>query len=127
MQYLLDTHTFLWFINGDKQLSSKARSYIENLNNDIYISIASFWEMAIKLNLGKLDLEMSFKELYVEVDKNGFFLLPITFDHTNKLTNLSLQHRDPFDRIIICQALVDNLIIIGRDSNFHRYKIKQIW
>lgn len=96
MQYLLDTHTFLWFINGDKQLSSKARSYIENLNNDIYISIASFWEMAIKLNLGKLDLEMSFKELYVEVDKNGFFLLPITFDHTNKLTNLSLQHRDPF-------------------------------
>lgn len=82
MQYLLDTHTFLWFINGDKQLSNKARYYIENSNNEIYISIASFWEMAIKLNLGKLELEMSFKELYVEVDKNGFILLPITFDHT---------------------------------------------
>jgi len=78
MQYLLDTHTFLWFINGDAQLSDKAQTIIENPIHERYISIASFWEMAIKRNLGKLELDMSFKNLYQELDKNGFSLLPIT-------------------------------------------------
>lgn len=127
MQYLLDTHTFLWFLNGDDQLSNKARICIENPHNDCYISIASFWEIAIKISLKKLILEMSFKELYNESDKNGFSLLPITFNHTSKLASLKFYHRDPFDRIIICQALIDNLTIIGKDSSFEEYGIKQVW
>ena len=127
MQYLLDTHAFLWFINGDTQLSDKTRTIIENPIHDRYVSIASFWEMAIKLSLGKLKLEMSFRELYREIDKNGFNLLPITIAHTEKIVSLDLHHRDPFDRMLICQALMDKLTIISADSQFHNYKVKQVW
>lgn len=125
MQYLLDTHAFLWFINGDTQLSDKARTLIENPDNDRYISIASFWEMAIKLSLGKLELDMSFKDLVREVDKNGFNLLPITAAHTEKIISLDLHHRDPFDRMLICQALADKLTIITADSQFQNYKLSK--
>ena len=127
MQYLLDTHAFLWFVNGDSQLSDKARLIIEDPMNERYVSIASFWEMAIKLKLGKLALDMSFKELYKEVRKNGFNLLPITIAHTEKTLILDLHHRDPFDRILISQAMVDKLTIITADTKFHHYKVKQTW
>ena len=127
MQYLLDTHAFLWFINGDPLLSNKARAVIENPAHDRYVSTASFWEMAIKLNLGKLKLDMSFRDLYREVDKNGFSLLPITIAHTEKIVSLNLYHRDPFDRMLIGQAMIDKLTIISADSKFHNYKIKHIW
>lgn len=83
--------------------------------------------MAIKLNLNKLEIDMSFKSLFKELDKNGFSLLPVTFYHTNKLISLELHHRDPFDRIIICQALVDKLTIIGKDAYFKNYKVNQVW
>lgn len=126
MQYLLDTRAFLWFINGDAQLSDNARTLIENPINERYVSIASFWEMAIKLKLGKLELDMSFKELYQEMDRNGFNLLPITVAHTEKTVALDLHHRDPFDRMLICQAMIDKLIIITADSQFHHYEVKQI-
>ena len=108
MQYLLDTYAFLWFINGDTQLSDNARALIESPFNERFVSIASFWEMAIKLNLGKLELDMSFKDLYRELDKNGFCLLPITAAHMEKNVTLDLHHRDPFDRMLICQAVVYN-------------------
>ncbi len=127
MQYLLDTHAFLWFINGDSQLSHNARSLIENPKNERYVSIASLWEMAIKLKLGKLELDMSFKDLYREIDKNGFNLLPITAAHTEKTVTLDLHHRDPFDRMLICQAIVDKLIIVTADSQFRNYEVKQMW
>ena len=127
MQYLLDTHVFLWFINGDTQLSDSAKALIENPENEHYVSIASFWEMAIKLKLGKLNLDMSFKDLYREMNKNGFNLLPITAAHTEKTVTLDLHHRDPFDRMLICQALVDKLIIVTADSQFRNYKVKQVW
>lgn len=83
--------------------------------------------MAIKLNLGKLELDMTFKELYREVEKNGFNLLPITPAHTEKLIALDIHHRDPFDRMLICQAMVDKLTIITADSQFQNYKVKQVW
>lgn len=127
MQYLLDTHSFLWFINGDNLLSDKARHHIENPNNDRFISIASFWEIAIKLNLNKLQLDMSFHDLYREAEKNGFDILSITIAHTEKIRELDLNHRDPFDRMIISQAIVDKLTIIGKDPNFQKYPIKELW
>lgn len=127
MQYLLDTHAFLWFINGDTQLSNNARVLIEDPIMERYVSIASFWEMAIKLKLGKLELDMSFKDLYDEIDNNGFGILPITALHTEKTATLDLHHRDPFDRMLICQAMVDDLVIITADPQFHNYEVKHIW
>ncbi len=128
MEYLLDTHTFLWFINGDEQLSQKAKDAITSPDAIKYISIISFWEIAIKVNLGKLKLDMAFEDLRKQVTINGFELLPLTFEHTIELTNLDLHHRDPFDRIIICQALVEKFPIISKDGNFGKYdRLKLLW
>jgi len=126
MDYLLDTHTFLWFINGDPELSKNARNIIEN-GSSKYISIATFWEIAIKINIGKLELDMPFAELKFHAAKNGFESLPITFEHTNQLLNLPFHHKGPFDRIIISQAYCDNLIVIGRDINFEKYGVALAW
>lgn len=127
MKYLLDTHAFLWFINGDSKISLKARSAIERPGNIKYISIASFWEIAIKLSIGKLELDMPFLELKSHIMNNGFEILPLLFEHTFELTKMNLFHKDPFDRIIIAQAVIEKLIIIGKDSNFGRYDIKMLW
>jgi len=104
MNFLLDTHTFLWFINGDSEISKEAKEIIESPNNTKFVSIASFWEIAIKISIGKLHLEMPFQELETHTSKNGFQLLPITFQHTQQLINLPFHHKDPFDRILIAQA-----------------------
>jgi len=128
MEYLLDTHTFLWFINGDAQLSKKAREAILDPDAIKYISIASFWEIAIKLNLGKLSLDIPYIDLRHHVAGNGFNILPITFTHTAELTSLDLHHRDPFDRIIIAQALSERQILVSKDANFEKYsQLKMLW
>lgn len=128
MEYLLDTHTFLWFINGDAQLSKKAMEAIVDPDAIRYISIASFWEIAIKVNLGKLSLDMPYIDLRQQVTDNGFEILPITFSHTAELISLDLHHRDPFDRIIIAQALSERLILISKDGNFEKYgQLKLLW
>ena len=128
MEYLLDTHSFLWFINGDEQLSEKAKAAIIDSGAAKYISIASFWEIAIKVNLKKLHIEMPFQGLLQQVILNGFEVLPITFEHTTKLVTLELHHRDPFDRIIISQAQSDHLILISKDENFSKYdSLKLLW
>lgn len=128
MEYLLDTHTFLWFINGDTQLSKKAREAIVDPDAIKYISIASFWEIAIKVNLGKLSLDMPYVDLRQQVTDNGFEILPITFSHTTELISLDLHHRDPFDRIIIAQAIIERLVLISKDGNFEKYgQLKLLW
>lgn len=128
MEYLLDTHSFLWFINGDEQLSRKAQNAIADPDAIKYISIASFWEIAIKLNLGKLSLDMAYPDLRQQVITNGFEILPITFEHTIELAGLDLHHRDPFDRIIIAQALCENLVVISKDGNFSKYnRLQLLW
>ena len=127
MKYLLDTHAFLWFINGSIELSPKAKSIIQNPKNAIFLSIASFWEIAIKLNIGKLAIDMPFEEMKKEADKNDFQILPIQYEDTHLLTTLELYHKDPFDRILISQAIQNNLVIITRDSNFDAYPVRIIW
>jgi len=128
MEYLLDTHSFLWFINGDDQISQKAKNAITDPEAIKYISIASFWEIAIKVNLKKLSIDMAYMDLRQQLIDNGFEILPITFEHTAVLVNIELHHRDPFDRIIIAQALSDQLIVIGKDENFHKYNgLKLLW
>jgi PIN domain nuclease of toxin-antitoxin system len=124
---LLDTHTLIWFINGDTELSKKARELIEADNSINFISIASLWEIAIKVSLGKLQLNTSFEEINRQIEINGFQWLPITFDHTLILSKLPFHHRDPFDRMIIAQSIANNLTIISRDSNFKNYEINVFW
>ena len=128
MRYQLDTHAFLWFINGDNQLSFMARQAIQDTANDKMVSIASLWEISIKLNIGKLQLDMPYKDLMWHMNINGFQLLPVHFEHTTTLTTLELHHGDPFDRIIISQALTEDLTVISRDKNFNEYRdLKLLW
>jgi len=127
MKILLDTHAFLWFLGGNFELSKQAKTLIENQENEIYISIASFWEIAIKNSLGKLTLDVSFAELKTEAIKNSFQLLPITFEDTPQLNKLPFHHRDPFDRIIISQAKENNLTLVSCDSNFSLYDVNVLW
>lgn len=118
---------FLWFLNGDTQLSIKAKKSIQDSKQTKFISIASIWEIAIKLNLKKLTLKLSLEDLKQEVVKNGFEILPLDFDHIIGLQHLKEIHKDPFDRIIIAQAISENLCIITKDKNFDHYPVKIIW
>ena len=126
MDYLLDTHTFLWFLNGSEELSDKAKSAIENIKNTKFISIASFWEIAIKTSLGKLKLDIPFQELKFLAINNGFEILPLTFEHTNQLVNLNFHHKDPFDRMLISQCLSRGYRIMSEDSKFLYYECKLV-
>ena len=126
--FILDTHTFLWYLSGDEMLSKKAKSLIEDTNNSKFISIASIWEISIKLNLKKLKLGVSLENLKNEITLNGFEILPLDFEHIIKLSSLENHHKDPFDRIIIAQAIYEGFEIISKDNNFEKYKeIKVIW
>ena len=127
MEYLLDTHTFLWFIAGSSDLSLKAKSIILNPDHKKFISIASFWEIAIKLRLEKIQLDIPFKEPKDQALRNGFQILPILFEDTLKLSSLEYHHRDPFDRIIISQALQNEFTIISKDPEFNKYTNNVTW
>ena len=127
MKILLDTHAFIWFVEDDDQFPESLKRIIEKPSNDIYLSIASIWEMAIKIQLKKLDIEKSIKEIIELVSFNGFELLPILPEHIIKLSSLDFHHRDPFDRIVIAQGLVENQVVVSRDKVFDKYGIRRIW
>lgn len=128
MKYLLDTHAFLWFIAGDERLSTNARALIENDNNQLFLSLASIWEMAIKKSLGRLILPEPFADFIIEqISVNGFHLLGITFSHVSKIGTLPFHHRDPFDRLIVCQSITENLPVISKDQFFSSYDISCHW
>jgi PIN domain nuclease of toxin-antitoxin system len=127
MNQILDTHTFIWFLNGDKELSVKARKAIESPDAINFISIASLWEIAIKISLDRLVLKEPFEKLSEEILNNGFQLLPITFPDILILSKLPFHHRDPFDRIIISQGINNNFSIITKDKYFSEYKTKTLW
>jgi PIN domain nuclease of toxin-antitoxin system len=114
---LLDTHTFLWFVLDDAQLSTFARSLIEDPSNDVFLSPASYWEIAIKVGLGKLDLRSSYDDFMQRgIAGNDFAILPIEPRHTSLLATLPLHHRDPFDRLLVAQAKVENFAIVSADE-----------
>ena len=127
MNNLLDTHTLIWFLNGDNSLSKKARRNIESESATNFISIASLWEIAIKISLGKLELLTEFSSVFEQIRKNGFQVLPITFEDTLILSTLPFYHRDPFDRLIICQSITNRFTIISKDKYFEEYKVNLIW
>lgn len=124
MNLLLDTHTFLWFVNDDPRLSDRFKDLIENENNVSYLSIASLWEMSIKYNLGKLTLAPSYEEFVEkEIITSRINLLNIELEHLKINATLPFHHRDPFDRIIIAQSMAENIPVITVDSVFNKYSI----
>lgn len=123
MDCLLDTHTLLWFLEDSDQLPAKVRTTVMNVDNRCYISMASLWEIAIKINVGKLTIKFPFSNFIPFLAENDFELLPITFSHLLQLTTLAMHHRDPFDRIIIAQALAERLSLISRDDHFRSYPV----
>ena len=127
MQFLLDTHTFIWFINGDRQLPEGIINEVKNVDNRCLISIASIWEIAIKSSLKKLELKADFNKIGRFLTDNDIEILPITFEHIQILINLPFHHRDPFDRIIISQGISEELVVMSKDENFKKYDVNIRW
>lgn len=128
MKLLLDTHTFLWFIEGSLNLSDTARTLIEDQENQRLLSIASLWEMSIKVSIGKLTLGMSISELIErEVYGNAIELLEIQPEHLDELVALPFHHKDPFDRLMIAQSLAENIPLVTKDNAFERYSVNLLW
>ncbi len=128
MKLLLDTHSFLWFVQGSSRLSAKARLLIEELSNEIFVSIISLWEIAIKVNQGKLRLDQPLSVFVPRhLTANRIELLDIAFDHVLAVSNMPLHHRDPFDRMLVAQALVDNLGIVSVDTALDAYAVTRWW
>ncbi len=131
MQYLIDTHVFLWFVGNTKELSKTAKTLIEDKKNEIFLSIASLWEISIKTALGKLTINGNYESVIDDVNDNSIQILPINFAHTVEQNRLPFHHRDPFDRIIVSQAIVENMNLISADAAFDDYfkgtSIKRIW
>jgi PIN domain nuclease of toxin-antitoxin system len=128
MKLLLDTHTFLWFALNDPKLSPEALKLIVEPVHNILISPASYWEIAIKVSLGKYQIPGAFQE-WVEHQLiiNFFEVLPITIAHTAKVATLPFHHRDPFDRLLAAQALTEEIPIISNDSILDTYSVIRRW
>jgi PIN domain nuclease of toxin-antitoxin system len=127
MDLLLDTHTLIWFLNGDEKLPDNVIEAIENPNNSKIVSIASIWEISIKISLDKFRFPNGFKRFLDMIYENGFELLPVTFEHAIIVSTLEFIHRDPFDRLLIAQCKNDNLTIATKDENIRKYNIQTIW
>lgn len=127
MDVLLDTHAFLWYFQDSEQLSSEAAEILENTDNAIFLNIASLWEIAIKLGLGKLKLQKPFHDLQEVLTQLAIQIIPITFSDAECYLGLPLHHRDPFDRMLIAQATTHSLVIISQDKQFDAYAIQRVW
>lgn len=128
MRLLLDTHTVLWFSTNDPQLSSPANSAILDSNNEKWVSPISFWEIAIKVSVGKYVLTAPYEVFWHNaIDANGFLILAILPRHGSFLTSMPFHHRDPFDRMLAAQAQSDGLTLVSCDPIFDRYGILRLW
>ena len=127
MNYLVDTHAIIWFITEDKKLPQKTKQIIEDDENNCFVSIASFWEMGIKYSLDRLDLKRDLNDIFEVIIDSGFRVLPITPNHIIKNAELDFHHQDPFDRIMIAQAIVEKLQVISKDQYFKNYDIEIFW
>jgi PIN domain nuclease of toxin-antitoxin system len=125
--YLLDTHSAIWFFNGDEALSQTANNIIRDLSNDVYISMTSAWELAIKIGIGKLDFAGKTAGFIRLAEKNKITLIPITTSHLTVLESLPMIHRDPFDRLLVATAIAEQMTLITADANIARYDVPQVW
>ena len=127
MDVILDTHTFIWYIEGNTSLTEKAKEVIEFSADNVYLSIISLWEIAIKTGKNKLAMQNEYDDLLVVLNSLNIEALPITFVDTQIYKNLPLHHGDPFDRMIISQAINNSLTIVGCDQSFNDYPIQILW
>lgn len=127
MAFLLDTHTFLWFVAGDSQLPAPIKKKLSDINEPCFLSIASMWEIAIKKQIGKLELSIDCNELFRFAERNQIEIISINKTHLSNLLNLSFINNDPFDRIIVFQAITEDLILISKDKKLKNYNIKLTW
>lgn len=127
MRVLLDTHSFLWFINGDPRLSARARQLIEDTDNERFLSVASLWEIAIKMSTGKLQLSRGLPELAEQLSRNSIKMLVITVEHLSTVAALPLHHRDPVDRLLVAQAMGEEMPIISADPVLDAYLVQRPW
>lgn len=127
MNLLLDTHAFLWFVAGDNRLSARARRAMEHADAELFLSAASIWEMAIKASLGRLALPAPLDQYIAAKLQNGFRVLPVEWSHAAAVEKMPFHHRDPFDRLLIAQAISEGMPLVSVDPAFHAYKVKVIW
>lgn len=128
MKLLLDTHAFLWWIEGRPALAKRASAAVASANNEVLFSIVSCWELAIKLSLGKLRLPQNHARFIPEqLSANGFSLLDLELGHVARVAGLPFHHRDPFDRLLAAQALEEQLAIVSADPVFRTYGVTRIW
>lgn len=131
MKLLLDTHTFLWYYSGHSELNENIKQLLSSSQNEFWISMVSFWEISIKHSIGKLDLDKSFEEFCQDVMKQGFQVLPLELVHFVKANQLPFHHRDPFDRVLVSQALSEEMNFVSKDIlldlYFENENCSRIW
>ena len=128
MRLLLDTHVFLWFIEGSGRLSKSAKDHIEDQSHDLLLSVASLWEMAVKISLGKLGVPQPFAEfMQSHLALSSIGLFEISPQHTYAVADLPFHHRDPFDRLLAAQCLSEGLTFISSDGVFEEYGVERVW
>jgi PIN domain nuclease of toxin-antitoxin system len=127
MNYIVDTHTLIWYLDENTSLSPKALKILENFENQIFISQATMIELSIKISLQKLSLPISLNDLYFYLERAGWTILPLSAYDIVKLSTLQFHHGDPFDRMIACQCLNHNFPIISKDQILDKYNVTRIW
>ena len=127
MRLLLDTHALLWWLAGDRRLTGKARRAIEDQSNTVFVSAASAWEIATKTRLGKLSVSESAQDVGASLADQGFRGLDVTVLHGQRAGELPGSHSDPFDRMLIAQALTDGLTLVSREKVFDAYGVRRFW
>lgn len=128
MRFLLDSHTLIWYVSGDTRLSDSAIARIDDTPTECCVSIASLWEIAIKQSIGKLDIGMPLPDFIQQgVLDNDFGVLQISPQHIQQTAQLPLHHRDPFDRMLVAQAVCESLQIVSADTILDAYGITRIW
>lgn len=128
MKLLLDTHTFIWWDSNPDRLSAHVLTLFEDCKHTLLVSVASLWEMQIKIHLGKIKLKLSIKEIIKnQQETNGIEVLPISLNHVLELENLPAVHKDPFDRLLIAQANAEQAALVSSDAIFSKYPVKVIW
>ena len=126
MRVLLDTHVFLWFLESDPRLATEVAAVIEDEANEKIVSVASLWEMAIKYSLGKLKLRRPL-DSFLATELGGFNVRPISIAHAVRVAGLPFHHRDPFDRMLVAQSLVERISIASKEAIFETYGVRRIW
>ncbi|MDX2285001.1 MAG: type II toxin-antitoxin system VapC family toxin [Bacteroidia bacterium] len=131
MQVLLDSHVLIWLYLGDQKLSTQARNLIESSDSECFMSLASVWEIAIKSKLGKINIGVPVEDFVADIIENGIQMLRIDLKHILATQRMEFHHRDPFDRLLFAQAIVENMVLISADEiadvYFEREPVKRVW